>query len=75
MLMNKNLWHLVKCEEPKPTDAKDLAKWEDQCDQVRGLITKIVLNGLQVHIEDNYSPIEVWKTLASLFDKSDNMLT
>jgi hypothetical protein len=33
----------------------------------------MVSNSLQVHIEVEDTPIEVWKTLASLFDKSDDV--
>ena len=36
---------------------------------------KIISNGLQLHIEDEDKPFEVWKTIASLFDKSDDIST
>ena len=42
ILRSMNLWHFVKGEQSKPTDAKDIDIWEDRCDQARGLIGKIV---------------------------------
>ena len=47
--------------------------WEDRYDQARGHIGQIVSDRLQEHIEVKDNPIEVWKTLASLFDKSDDI--
>ena len=35
MLRSKNLWSLTKVDLTKPTDAKELAIWEDRCDQAR----------------------------------------
>ena len=40
-------------------------------DQVRGIIGQTILDSLHVHIEAEDNPIQVWKTLASLFDKND----
>ena len=42
-------------------------------DQARGLIGQIVADNLQVHIEAQENPVEVWKTLATLFDKTDDV--
>ena len=52
----------------------DLEIWEYKCDEARGLNGQIVLDNLHVHIKFEYSPIEVWKTLDSLLDKSDDVL-
>ena len=47
--------------------------WEDWCDQARGLVGKTALDRLWVHIETEDNPIEVWKTIYYLFDKSDDV--
>lgn len=66
---------MVNGEHKKPIDAKDLVIWEERCDQERGLIGQMVSDSLQVSIEVEDNPVEVWKTLASLFDKSDVLST
>ena len=38
VLRSKNLWRIVNDEHKKPADAKDVAIWEDKCEQARGLI-------------------------------------
>jgi hypothetical protein len=74
VLRRKNLWRLVNGEHKNPTDAKDLVIWEEICDQTRGFIGQMVSNSLQVSIEVENNPVEVWKILASLFDKSDDIV-
>ena len=51
VLKSKNLWRIVNDEHKKPADAKDVAIWEDKCDQARGLIGQTVADSLQVSIE------------------------
>ena len=69
VLGSKNLWRIVNGEHKKIVDAKDVAIWEDKCDQARGLIGQTVAGSLQVSIEAEDSPVEVWKNLSSLYDK------
>ena len=38
VLSSKNLWKLVKGDQTKPIDAKDLEIWEYSCDKERRLI-------------------------------------
>ena len=64
---NKNLWRLVNCEHKTPTVADDLAIWEAKSDQARGLIGQTVADSLQVSIEAEYNPVQVWQILSSLF--------
>ena len=59
VLRRKNLWRIVKDEHMKPVDAKDVAIWEDTCDQARGLIGQTVADSLQVSIEAKENPFEV----------------
>jgi len=73
VLKSKNLWRIVNGEHNKPVDAKYVAIWEEKCDQARGLIGQMVADSLQVGIEAENSLVEVWKTLSSLFDKSDDV--
>jgi hypothetical protein len=82
IIMSKNLSWLVTSEHKKPIDSKYLVIWEEGCDQARGLIGQTIsdslqlhveVEGIQLHIEVEDSPIEVWKTLSSLFDKSDDV--
>ena len=71
VLRSKNIWRIVNDEHKKHVDAKDVAIWEDKYDQERGLIGQMVTHSLQVSIEVEDNPVEVWKTLSSLFDKFD----
>ena len=57
----------------KPTYTKGLAICENQCDQARGLIGQTVADNLQVHIEALKDSVQVWKALATLFDKIDGV--
>lgn len=73
VLSSKNLWRLVDGKQTKPTDAKEFVIWEERYDQAGGLIGQTVAYNLQVHVEAQDNPIEVWKTLALLFDKIDGV--
>jgi len=73
VLRSKNLWRLVNGEHKTPTAADDLAIWEAKSDQARGLIGQIVADSLQVSIEAEDNPVQVWQILSSLFDKSDDV--
>ena len=64
---------LVNGEHKKPIDAQYVIKWEETCDQAREIIGQTVSNSIQVIIEGEDNLVEVWKTLSSLFDKSDNV--
>ena len=46
VLRSKNLWRLVKGEHKKLIDAQALIKWEEKCDQARGLIGQMVSDSL-----------------------------
>ena len=69
ILRIKNLWFLFH-SETKQINGKDLDTWEDRCDQARGLIIETIYDSLHVHTKDKDNSIEVWKNLASLFDKN-----
>ncbi len=73
VLRSRNLWRLVDGKQPKPTDADELVIWEERYDQARGLIGQTVADNLHVHIEALEDPIQVWKALATLFDKTDGV--
>ena len=61
VLRSKNLWRLVKGDQTKPTNVKDLEKWEDQIDKARGFIGKTISDNLQIHIEVRISPLRYGK--------------
>ena len=46
VLRSKNLWMIVNGEHKKPVDAKDVAIWEEKCDQERGFIGQTVADSL-----------------------------
>jgi len=73
VLRSRNLWRLFDGKKTKPTDAKELVIWAERYDQARGLIGQIVAYNLQVHIEDQDNLVEVWKYLATIFDKTDGV--
>ena len=64
-----DLQRIVNDDIKKPIDSKELFVWEERCKQERGIIEKTISNNLQVHIKVEDNPIDVWKTLASLYDK------
>ena len=55
---SKNLWNLVKGEQTKPINAKELAICEYRCDQARGLIGQTALETIHVYIKVEDNPIE-----------------
>jgi len=71
VLRSRNLWRLVDGKQTKAIDAAKLVIWEERYDQERGLIGQTITNDLQVHIEAQENLVEVWKTLATLYDKND----
>ena len=73
VLMSKNIWRLVNGEHKTPTAADDLDIWEAKSDQARGLISQTIADSLQVSIEAEDNPIQVWQILSSLFDKYDDV--
>ena len=73
VLRSKNLWRLVNGEHKTPTTDDDLAIWEAKSDQAKGVIGQIVADSLQVSIEVEDNPVQVWKILFSLLDKSDDV--
>ena len=75
VLRSKNIWRLVNGEHKTSTAADDLAIWEAKSDKARGLIGQTIADSLQVSIEAEDSPIQVWKILSSLFDKFDDVST
>ena len=64
-LRSRKFWRLVDGKQTKPTYGVELVIWEEMYDQARGLI--------EVHIVAQENLIEVWKTLATLFDKTDGV--
>ena len=75
VLVSKNLWRLVNGEHKTPTATDDLTIWEAKGDQARGFIGQAVADSLQVSIEVEDNPFQVWKIISSLFDKSDDVST
>ena len=75
VLRSKNIWRPVNGEHKTPTFAEDLAIWEAKSDQARGLIGQTVADSLQVSIEAEDNPVQVWQILSSLFDKYDDVST
>ena len=45
----------VNGQHENPTNDQVMLKWEEKCDQVRGLIGQTVLNSLQVSIDERDS--------------------
>ena len=50
-----------------------MVKWEEKCDQARWFIGQIVSDSIQVSIEEKGSMVELWKIIASLYDKFDDV--
>ena len=66
VLGSKNLCRIVNDEHKKHVDAKDVAIWEDKCDQERGIIGQTVAYSIQLSIEAEDNSVAVWKTFFSL---------
>ena len=73
VLRSKNLWKLINGEHKTPTVADDLVIWEAKSDQASGLIGQTIADSLQVSIEAEDNPIQVWQILSSLFNKSNDV--
>ena len=50
-----------------------MVKWEEKCDQARWFIGQTVSDSIQVSIEEKGSMVELWKIIASLYDKFDDV--
>ena len=55
-------------EKKEPTDDKKI-KWENRCDEARGLIGMSISTDLRFHISDLDEPDKAWKKLESVFGK------
>lgn len=75
VLRRKNLWRLVDGKQTKSTNATKLVTWEETYDQAIGIIGQTIVDNLHVHIEAQKNLVEVWKNLATLFDKTDGFST
>ena len=73
VLRSKNLWRLFNGEHKTPTVVDDLAIWEAKSDQERGLIGQTITDSIQVSIEAEGSPVQVWQIISSYFEKSDDV--
>ena len=63
VLRSKNIWRLFNGEHKTPTATNDLAIWEAKSDQARGLIGETIADSLQVSIEAEDRPVQVFQTL------------
>ena len=63
-LMRNGLWRLVSGKEARPSDAKELDKWEQKAEKAAGEIYLLIDNDQRVHISGNEeNPIKMWEIL------------
>ncbi|KAF4611054.1 hypothetical protein D9613_006809 [Agrocybe pediades] len=63
-LMRNGLWRLVSGKEPKPSEAKEVEKWEIKSEKAAGEIYLLVESDQRVHFRGHEEdPIKMWSLL------------
>ena len=73
VLRSRILFRITSEKETKPTDDDNKIKWENRCDEARGLIGMSISIDLRFHISEIDEPDIVWEKLESVFAKHNEI--
>ena len=73
MLREKGLYRVTMETEAEPNAAAKKIKWCNRRDEADGLLCLSVSRDLLFHLDGLTSPNEVWKNIAEIFCKIDEM--
>ena len=69
----QGLFRITSGKETEPTDDDKKIKWENSCDEARGLIGMSISIDLRFHISDINEPDKAWEKLESVFGKHNEI--
>src|SRR5882757_3984338 len=73
VLRSRGLFRITSGKETEPTNDDKKIKWENRCDEARGLIEMSISIDLQFHISRIDEPNKAWEKLESLVDKHNEI--
>ena len=73
VLRSRGLFRITLRKEIEPTDDDKKIKWENRCDEARGLIGISISIDLQFHISEIDEPDISWEKLESVFGKNNEI--
>ena len=73
VLRSRGLFRITSRKETEPTDDDKKIKWENQCDELRGLIRMSISTNLRFHISGIDEPNLAWEKLESVFGKHNEI--
>ena len=69
VLRSRGLFRITSGKETEPTDDDKKIKWENRCDESRGLIGMSISTDLRFHISGIDEPDKTWEKFESVFGK------
>ena len=69
VLWSRGLFKITSGKEIEPTDDDKKIKWENRCDEARGLIGMSISTDFLFHISGIDEPNIAWEKLESMFGK------
>ena len=66
------LFRISSGKETEPTDDDKKIKWENRCDEARGLIGMSISTNLRFHISGINEPNKSWGKLEAVFGKHNS---
>ena len=73
VLRSRGLFRITSRKETEPTDDDKKIKWENICDEARGLIGMSISTDLRFHVSRIDEPNLSWKKLESMFGKHNEI--
>ena len=73
VLRSRGLFIITSRKETEPTDDDKKIKWENRCNEARGLIGMSISTDLRFHISRIDEPDKAWEKLESVFGKDDEI--
>ena len=73
VLRSRGIFRITSGKETEPTDDDKKIKWENRCDEARGLIGMPISTDLRFHIIGIDEPDKAWEKLGSVFGKHNEI--
>ena len=73
VLRSRGLFRITLGKETEPTDDDKKIKWENRCDEARGLVEMSISTHLLFHISGIDEPDIAWEKLESMFGKHNEI--
>ena len=73
VLRSRGLFRITSGKKTKPTNDDKKIKWENRCDESRGLTGMSISTDLRFHISGIDEPNLTWEKLESVFGKHNEI--